>query len=49
MFSTPAMGDIVPGTGFRRLGGSSLKARLLDVDGHFFKWASGEWVADPMP
>ena len=46
---TPAMGNIDPGTGFRRLGKSSVKARLLDGDGHFFKWASGGRVADPMP
>ena len=46
---TPAMGDILPETGFRRLAGGSLKARLVDSDGHFFKWASGEWVADPLP
>ena len=42
------MGDIVAGTGFRRLGGNSLKARLLDSGGQFFKWAGGEWVVDPL-
>ena len=46
---TPAMGDIVPRTGFRKLGGGSLKARLLDSDGQFYKWLGGEWVVDLLP
>ena len=46
---TPAVGDIVAETGFRKLGRGSLKARLLDSGGQFFKWARGEWVADPLP
>ena len=46
---TPAMGDIVAGTGFRKLGGGSVKARLLDSDGQFYKWLGGEWVVDPLP
>ena len=46
---TPAMGDIVAGTGFRKLGKSSVKARLLDGDGQFYKWLGGDWVVDPLP
>ena len=46
---TPAMGNTDPETGFRKLAGGSLKARLLDSGGQFFKWARGEWVADPLP
>ena len=42
---TPAMGNIVPETGFRKLTGGSLKARLLDSGGQFFKWAHGESTA----
>ena len=43
------MGDIVAGTGFRKLGKSSVKARLLDGDGQFYKWLGGDWVVDPLP
>ena len=46
---TPAMGDIVAETGFRTLGGGSLKARLLDSDGQLHKWLGGKWVVDPLP
>lgn len=36
-------------TNFRILGKNSMKARLLHVDGRYYKWAGGAWAPDPMP
>ena len=46
---TPAMGTVDPTTGFRLLGNNSLKARLLDPAGVYYKWCGGGWAHDSSP